>query len=198
MKFLRAENREWFLYIFVGAVLIALCLAVVYLEPVTPSSAKGAARSSDVAALAQAPWRIRVHPAGVTGGLKTRAKTRLSGQKAALRALVRQTYDAMFLNPQKISEVIHTRFSPEAGFALMKSKAGFPKQSTNIQTRVRRARLGIQASNARHAAGQVFIVATGITPSERIRIRHTATLWLRRVHTNWRVVAFEIDQERVR
>ncbi|MFN2526141.1 MAG: hypothetical protein ABR505_07745 [Actinomycetota bacterium] len=200
MSILRAGNREWALYIFVGAVLIALCLAVVYLEPVKPSSAVGIATASTAgdAAIKQAPWRIGIHPAGVTRRLDERARARLKAQGKQLRALVRETYDALFLQPSNLPEIVRVRFVGSAGSAFLRSEAGLPKDSTNVRALTRRARLGIQAPNARHAAGQVWVVVKTTVNGKPIRLRHRSTLWLRRGSSTWKVVAFEIDQERVR
>ncbi|HEX2240012.1 MAG TPA: hypothetical protein VHJ82_02550 [Actinomycetota bacterium] len=196
MSFLRAENREWWLYIFVGAVLVALCIAIVYLEPVRTSSGQPMSSSSAVTGVQQAPWRIRIHPAGMTRRLSSKSKSLVQAQKGHVRALIRETYDALFLDRTRLADVVDRRFAPKAGSAFMRSKAGFPEEASRIKTTMRRARIGIQASNARHAAGQVVIAARARIDGSLVRIRHTSTLWLQRQSGGWRVVAFEIDQER--
>lgn len=201
MSILRAGNREWWLYIFVGAVLTALCFAVVYLEPVTPSSSSGAGSTSATGSadlLEQAPWRIRIHPAGLTRRMNPRSKTHLQAQEKQLQDLVRETYDALFLDHARLVGVVDRRFVPQAGSAFLKSRAGFPQDATRIKTTLRRARIGIEASNARHGAGQVVIAARARVAGSLIRIRQRSTLWLRRERGAWKVVAFELDQKRVR
>ncbi len=204
MGILRAGNREWFLYVFVGAVLIALCLAIVYLEPAQPTAAPatnstsaGAATSAD-AVEKQAAWSIRIHPAGVTGRLNKRSKAQLAIQRKELRGLIRETYDALFLDPSQLRDVVGKCFAAQAARAFLRSKAGLPKGADSLKTTIRRARIGIQATNARHAAGQVVVMGRARTDGSIIRIRHRSTLWLQRQSKGWKVVAFEIDQKRVR
>ena len=63
-------------------------------------------------------------------------------------------------------------------------------QIARIRTTERRIRIGVDATSAQRAVATVSLSFKGKRDSERVKVKHRATLWLERVHRSWKVVAW--------
>jgi hypothetical protein len=195
-----ADRRLW-VPLAAGAVMVAIVTAAA----LTGASHHGPGRSGStdggavgVPALEQADWKISVRPAGVIGKLPKSDKKKLDKQRHALRGLVRDVYGALFLNPERVDNVLAARFSKTSEVAFKRADAGIPKQMTNVSTKKRRASISVQASGSKRAVASITVVATGVLVDREVKISHSARLWLERTGKHWKIIAFDVDQRPVK
>jgi hypothetical protein len=146
----------------------------------------------------QANWKFETFKTATTVKLRKRDLARFRAQRARTKEFVRDLYDALFLTPEDKGFVVEKRFTTRAARSLLGSRAGMPARAERVKTLMRKARIGIQPTALRRAAATVSIRARGVVDGERMRVVHRSTLWLERSRHRWKVIAFEIDQERIR
>jgi hypothetical protein len=144
----------------------------------------------------QAKWKMSTRPVGRAGKLTKRQVRRHKAQRPRVKGVVREVYEALFLEPESIKDVIAERFSRRAGRALLRAGPGFRPGAERVKTTKRIAKIGLQAHTASAASAQVFVKARARGPGNVVKLRHKATMWMQRINNEWRVIAFEVDQER--
>ena len=154
--------------------------------------------AAPVPAIAQAKWKIKTRAVARVGKLSKKQKRRLKVQRPRVKRLVREAYDALFLEPDSMEPIISRRFSRGAGRALLASRAGFRPGAERVKTLTRRANIGIQAHTASAAAARIFVRARAKGSNGPVRLRHRATMWMQRAGDGWHVIGFEVDQKRVK
>ncbi|MGI8774622.1 MAG: hypothetical protein ACR2KQ_06365 [Actinomycetota bacterium] len=187
-----------------AAVLGSLCVVILALQKTGTLSVstlggndRGPVEVVDQAA-EQAPWRVRVFPAG-TGGRAAPAQTKaVSKQRDAVEETVTSVYDALLLQPAAIETMGGKELGPGVGAALERSKLSPSAEISDLQTTRRHARIGIQADGGRHAAARLKITAKAQVDGDPIRFRQEITMWLERTGKRWKVVAFEGSQRQLR
>jgi hypothetical protein len=146
-------------------------------------------------AIPQARWDIKAHPAGALDKISPKRKKWLASQEPGIKALIRDVYDAAFIDPASLKGALNKNFLDEAATALLKADVGFPGSAEQIRTLKREARVDIDAVGGTHAAASVQILARGTIGSKIVRLRHRSLLWMEKNAGKWRVIAFEVSQE---
>lgn len=181
----------------VAVALAAVGIAFAFLAGgLAPPDAPSPGADSRPAEVKQPPWRMTVHPAGLTRPHR-RVLKRFRHARPALVAAIKDVYDTLFLRPEDRAAVLESRFTERAARALKRTRAGLPKGATGVRIATRRARVGIQVPGLSRAAASVRVGLTA-QANKRIRLAHRATLWLERRRGGWRVIGFDIDQGRVK
>ena len=177
----------------VSAVVVAGCQDS---QPRATSPDPAPSEAPPVPEITQAKWKMKSNPVGKVGKLTKKQKKRHKVQRARVKSVVREVYQAMFLDPESIRQVISERFSRRAGRALVRAGPGFRPGAEKIKTLQRRANIGLQAHTASAAAAKVFVRARARGADAVVRLRHRATMWMQRIDGEWRVIGFEVNQER--
>jgi hypothetical protein len=134
---------------------------------------------------------------GRVGKLSKKQKRRHKVQREQVKSVVREVYTALFLEPDSIRDVISERFSRRAGRALLRAGPGFRPGAERVRTVRRTANIGLQAHTASAAAAKIFVRARARGSGSVVKLRHRATMWMQRIEGKWRVIGFEVDQERL-
>lgn len=167
-------------------------------RPPSSSSEPPPPEAAPAPEIPQAKWKIKTRSVARVGKLSKKQKRRLDVQRRRLKSVVREVYEALFLEPESMKQVISGRFSRGAGRALLQSGTGFRPGAKRVKTLTRRANIGIQAHTASAAAARVFVRARARGSGSIVRLRHRATMWMQREGDGWQVIGFEVDQKRVR
>ena len=183
------------------ALALASALAVAGCQDSQPPSASRSPQPSPgqpepTLRIPQAKWKMSTRPVGRAGKFTRKQIRRHKAQRPRVKSVVREVYEALFLEPESIKEVIAERFSRRAGRALLRAGPGFRPGADEVKTTKRIARIGLQAHTASAASAQVFVKARANGPGNVVKLRHRATMWMQRIKNDWRVIAFEVDQER--
>jgi hypothetical protein len=204
MSFVIPTHRKSRMLVGAAALLGILVVAILALQrsgtlPTTASSVDDRAPIEVVdQATEQAPWRVRVFPAG-TGGKPGAAQMKaIKGQRDDLEGTVTAVYDALLLQPAAIKSMSGKELTPDVAAALERSKLSPSSEVEELRTTKRRARIGIQAKGARHAAARLDVTARALVDGEDVRFRQQITMWLERAGRGWKVVAFEGSQRQLR
>lgn len=147
-------------------------------------------------AIPQARWRVAVFVAGQRGKPKKVQRARVRAQAPKLAGVVKNVYDALFLDPDAAPRVVRQRFLPAAAKSFLSTRAGVPARSDEVRTRKRIAKIGVHPRSAAFAAAVVRIVARATLGKRPVRVVHRATLWLQRTRSRWRVIGFAVTQRR--
>ena len=187
--------------------LVAACIAVAGVGALLRARPEDAASTSPrppsratrvIAAVDQAPWRVKTWPAGTLGrNLRAAEKVALRARPGLLR-IVRRTYDAMFLAPSSLRKALSSHFTPKAARKLASSGAGVPRDATEVRFLKRRATITVDARGARRAAVQVALKARIRAPKGDVSVAQRSVLWLDRKEGTWKVIGFELLQRRIR
>jgi hypothetical protein len=151
--------------------------------------------SPSTPAIPQAEWRIKAHPAGALDKISPKQKKFLASQEPAIKSLIRDVYDAAFIDPASLKTTLNKNFQDAAAGALLRADVGFPATVEAVRTITRRARVDIDAARGTHAAASVQILARGTIGNKIVRLRHRSVLWMEKSDGKWRVIAFEVSQE---
>lgn len=184
----------------VVALLMGAGLAVAGCEDSRPPSASPAPSPADatpVPRIPQAKWKMKTSPVGRVGKLSKKQKRRHKTQREHVKSVVREVYAALFLEPDSVRQVVSDRFSRRAGRALLRAGPGFRPGAERVRTVRRTANIGLQAHTASAAAAKIFVKARARGSDSVVRVRHRATMWMQRIDGEWKVIGFEVDQERV-
>jgi len=184
----------------VAALVLASAVAVAGCQedsqPPSTSPDPMPSETPSVPQIAQAKWKMKATPVGKVGKLTKKQRGRHKVQRARVKSVVREVYQALFLDPESIRQVISERFSRRAGRALLRAGPGFRPGAEKVKTLQRRANIGLQAHTASAAAAKVFVRARAQGSDAVVRLRHRATMWMQRIDGEWRVIGFEVEQER--
>jgi hypothetical protein len=204
MSIVIPTHRKSRLLVGAAALVGILVVAILVLQrsdvlPTTASSADDRAPIEVVdQAVEQAPWRVRVFPAGA-GGKPAAAQMRtIKRQRDALEGTVTSVYDALLLQPAAIASMSGKELTQGVASALERSKLSPSSEVEDLRTKKRRAQIGVQAKGAKHAAARLDVTATALVDGEPVRFRQQVTMWLERAGRTWTVVAFEGKQKRLR
>jgi hypothetical protein len=146
-------------------------------------------------AIPQAQWRIKARPAGALDKVSAKQKKIIEQQEPAIKGLIRDVYDAAFIDPASLKAALNKNFLDGAATAVLKSDMGFPATAVDVRTLTRQARVDIDAARGTHAAAKIRIIAKGMVGDKVIRLSHRSLLWMEKNQGKWRVIAFEINQE---
>ena len=142
----------------------------------------------------QARWEIDYSAEGRFGKLSKFQRDRYAAQKVKSAALVTGIYDGIFLEPQRVEDLIKVSFSGEAAQRLNAKKLGFPPGATEVTTTRRRAHIALDAATADFAIGRIRVVAEATIGNKTEKVDHRSTLWLERSDNGWKVIAFDLEQ----
>ncbi len=191
------QTKVWLLTgIAAAAALIVTILVLGTNRPGRPAASADDPKVASVNTKApppQAKWKITTHVAGVPDEV-TKAQARaVARQGPALVALVKDVYDALFLHRDRLSEELKQNFNAPAARAFRRSGAGAARAGV-ASTSYRSAEIGIGATDgARLAVASVSIRASAEKTGAG-RFLHRSTLWLKRAHADWKVIAFTVNQ----
>ena len=161
------------------------------------ASSPAPARPAGLAApgIEQAKWRIHSSPAGTLNKPSRAERRRAADAGRRVGAVIKDVYDALYLEPAQLKASVRSHFLRSAGAALLRSRAGLPARARDVQTVVRKIDVSVQVPRTRHAVAEVRVVAKG-TAEARFRVVHRSTLYLERAKSGWRIVAFDLNQSR--
>jgi len=184
----------------VWPVAVALTAAMVYALflylPTRTSSTTSVPRTLAPPGVAQADWEVRTFPAGGAGvgHMGAKAKAQVKAQREPLALLVRDVYDAMFLEPGRAKQVVRARFEAAAGSTALAKKIGLPPGLEEVQIKKRSARIGISVVGAKTAAASVKVSGTVMKDGHRTAFKHRSTLWLDKTKSTWKIIGFDVSQ----
>ena len=186
-------RRGWMPVAALGVVAIAgiiWLLTLHYTAPIAPASnLPQAAPASE-----QAPWHINQTVEAKSGKLTEAQKKIVAARGDGAVTLVKNVFDGIFLEPQTLDDVVNHDFSSDAAHSLNARHLGFPDGATNVTTLSRRADVGIEAAHGKFATATVDIMASAQANSKLVKVKQEATLWIERDGSDWRVIAFDVDQ----
>lgn len=186
-----SDRRIWLPLLLSMAVIAAAMVAVLNL----PTTTSGVALLSPVhPTIPQAPWRIKAHPAGSLGKIKPKHLKFLEDREPAIKSLIRDVYNAAFIDRDSLKSVLNKNFLGDAAAALLKADVGFPSGASEVRTLRREASVAIEAAHGTHAAASVHVLARGQLGDKTLRLAHRSLLWLEKSDDGWRVIGFEISQ----
>lgn len=138
----------------------------------------------------QARWKIKTHPAGVLGGVTKAESAQIKRHRPKVVGLVKDVYDALFVDPARLEATLQSSFNADAARALRRSGAAVGLLSTTSRS----ADIGIQASGRPSFA--IATVSLKAVPADRTSrvLAHRSTLWMERSKRGWKVVAFDLQQ----
>lgn len=194
------EKRPWALAGVAASLVLLLAAGLVFLDlPGEQLLSRGGRDAPSVtgAALPQARWEIKTHPAGVMKKVTKAQGERIARQRPQVAAVVKRVYDAMFLRPGRLQESLRRNFTAAAATALRRSGATVAEPGI-VTTKKRSARIGIQAAGGPTLAVATVSVRASLADNPLRRITHDSTLWMERRKTGWKVVAFQVDQRPVK
>lgn len=145
-------------------------------------------------AVEQAPWKMEYSAEGRFGKLTKAQRDSYANQKANVAALITGIYDAIYLEPARLAQVIESSFSGDAARSLKAKGLSFPSGATEVKTTRRRARIALDAQKANLAVGRVTVYATAAVDERTVDIEHRSTLWLELADGDWKVIAFDVEQ----
>ena len=145
-------------------------------------------------AVDQAPWKIQYSAEGRFGKLSKAQRESYANQKENVAGVLTSIYDAVFIEPSQLDDVINASFSRDAARSLTAKDLSFPTGATEVTTTRRRANIGLAADNADFAIGKVTVFAEAKVGERRLEVEHHSTLWLERADGDWKVIAFDVEQ----
>ena len=193
------ESRGWILGVgFVLATFIAtagLTYLLVHQGGAAPTG--DGAFTSRVGApdVPQAPWELTTRAVGAKEKVNKKTLARAEAQTPALRALLTEVYDGLFLDPSKLKKMAVHRFGKTARKSLLRAKIVLPSNSSVVRVTSQRALLAIEASGAKRASAEVTVRLRARAGSQRVKLKHRSTLWLSREQGAWRIIGFDIFQD---
>jgi hypothetical protein len=191
-----ALKRPWLpivvIVLVVGAVSAVVSSRLLDSPAPPPGPRPGTIAAPDVE---QAAWKIHARPMGALEKLSRRERVHATDAGRRVGAVIKEIYNALFLEPAGIRAAVRASFTRSAGAALLATKAGLPRNARDVRTTVRRADISVQVPRPRRAVAEVRVVARG-EAGDSFRVVHRAALYLERDRSGWRVIAFDIDEGR--
>lgn len=145
-------------------------------------------------AVDQAPWKFEYSAEGRFGKLTKTQRDSYANQKENVAALITGIYNAIYIEPAQLAQVIESSFSSDAARSLKAEGLSFPSGATEVRTTRRSARIALDAQKANFAVGRVSVQATATVDKRTVDIEHRSTLWLELVDGDWKVIAFDVEQ----
>lgn len=191
------QTKVWLFTGIAAAVALVVSILVLGTDPtgqrVTSTDDRPLPSVTTKAPPPQARWKISTHVSGVPDEV-TKAQARaVARQRPALVALVKDVYDGLFLHRDRLPKELKENFSPAAARALRRSGAGAARAGV-ASTSYRRAEIGIGATDGARLAVASVSIRAGADRPNATRFLHRSTLWLKRAHADWKVIAFTVDQ----
>jgi hypothetical protein len=179
-------------------VVVGAVAAIVTTRVLDSSASPPEVRPRTIAApeVEQAAWKIQARPMGTLAKPSRKDRRRAADAGRRVGVVIKEVYDALFLEPAGLRGAVRANFTRSAGAALLGAKSGLPRTARDVKTIVRRAEISVQVPRTRHAVAEVRVVAKGRAQA-RFRIVHEATLYLER-RSGWHVIAFKLNQGRGR
>ena len=197
MSFVASVDRDArLLQVLTGIVIAALVgtVTVVLLGNHERGGSLSATQGVTSPSIKQAPWKTRVFPAGVFGGIDKKDLKVVRAQAKPVSETVERSLDALVLDQGSAKGVLQKTFSAPAADQMLKSDFGAPDGASQLKTTLRAARVGVQARGARAAAAKVRVAYQAMVKGHSVHVAEAATLWLERSHHAWHVVGFDVDQ----
>ncbi len=178
------------------ALLAAAGLSLALYLPNRPQPTTAAPETVAAPGVVQAAWDVNSFPAGGKGvrHLSKKAKERLGKQREPLATLIKNVYDAMFLQPAALKQAIRANFAADAARRALDRHIGLPSGVEKVKLGRRTAKVGIHVQGASRAAASVVISGSAAKKDQKTRFRHRSTLWLERHGGKWKVIAFDVTQ----
>lgn len=191
-----AENlrRQRLPLLTIVAVLVAAAGAWVLLSQTAVDHRSQPDPPTAAPALEQAPWKIEFTAEGRFGKLSKAQREGYSNQKEKVAAVLTGIYEAVYLEPARLDEVVKASFSRDAARSLEAKGLSFPGGATEVKTTRRRAHIGLDSQKANFAVGRVTVFAEATVAERDVNVEHHSTLWLERAKGNWKVIAFDVEQ----
>ena len=142
----------------------------------------------------QPAWDMRTFPAGTVGKPTKAQVDAVAAESDSVQGMVRDVYDALWLKPGTLDQVMAGSFEPAAAKAIKAARVGLPQGAADVQIVKRKASIGIDATGAKTAAARVIVVAQGESKKGSWKMHHAANLWLQRQGNAWKVIAFDYKQ----
>jgi hypothetical protein len=155
-----------------------------------PERQVGTEATEELSVLPQATWTVKAFPAGAAGDLTKAARKATAEQRPLVAATIEKLFDALILAPDTLKDVLKKTAEAPAARALASSKLVSPPRLRNVETVRREARVGVDVTGARRAAGEVVVVLKGSVGGKPVRVKHTSQLWLERKEGRWLVIAY--------
>ncbi len=190
-----AENlRRQRLPLLTIAVVLALgAVAWVFVARATSEHLTQPAPPVAAPAIEQAEWKID-YTAARSGKLTKAQHARYVARKDAVAGLVQGLYDAIFLEPARLQQVVKAAFTSDGARSLRADRLGFPSGATDVTTTSRKADIALDARTAASAIARVSVTAEATLGDRTEMIAHRSTLWIERANGGWRVIAFDVKQ----
>lgn len=150
------------------------------------------------AAIPQADWQVKAYPAPGAGGITKENRAVFLREKDDVVATIQQLYEALFLKPRAVERSVRATLTPAASKVLAGSRIGLHDQVEDVETTTRFVKVGIQVDEGLRAAAVVRVEARALRKSSPIKVWHRAKLWLEKDGREWKVVAFDAEQGRLK
>ncbi len=161
---------------------VAASIAIEALRDQADVVTRGGHDTLPVAVASLPAWDMKVFPVGTSGGLTKAQRARFETQRFELTKLVRRVFDAWLFNLAR-PEMLKRHFSATALRAAEKMDLALKQEATIV---ARKARIGVEGGVPKSAAAEITI--EGDSWVDR------ATLWIRKHHNGWRVIAFDLKR----
>lgn len=191
-----AENlrRQRLPLLTIAACVVGGAVAWALISNATSEHLTTSERTVAAPAVEQAEWRVEYTAQGRFGKLTKAQRERYATQKKNVATLVQSFYDGIFLEPAQLDKVLKGSFSAAAANSIHPDKLGFPEGATEVKTIKRSAHVALDAQTSDYAIGRIAVVAEAGVGGRTVDIEHESTLWLERVDTGWKVIAFDLEQ----
>lgn len=145
----------------------------------------------------QAAWEVRAYPAPGAEGITPADKEAFRREREAVVSQIQRLYEALFLEPGAVRQVVRATMTGAASKALADSRIGLHYQVEDVRTTRRFVKVGIQLDDGLRAAAVVRVEARALRNSSPIHVWHRARLWMEKGEHGWKVVAFDAEQGRL-
>ncbi|MDQ3981662.1 MAG: hypothetical protein M3271_03155 [Actinomycetota bacterium] len=180
-----------------AGLIVVLLAALWVLAPERASIGAGRGATGE-GAIRQAVWEVKAYPAPNAEGITRADKEAFRREREAVVGTIQRLYEALFLEPRKVDEVVRASLTQPASKVLADSRIGLHDKVEDVRTTARFVKVGIQVDVGRRAAAVVRIEARALRQSSPIRVWHRALLWMEKVDGTWKVVGFDAEQGRLR
>jgi hypothetical protein len=177
-----------------GALAVALAAPLLWACDSSTETRQAPPTPSPSPTIHQADWQIKSYPAVTFRRVSKKERHRFRVQRPRVKTLIKDVYDALFLEPKNKKEALKRNFTRRARRAFARTRAGIEAGAAVKITR-RSAKVGIQAKGARRAVAVVTVRAKAMLEDRAVRVVHKSKLWLERSHRGWRVIGFEVNQQ---
>ncbi len=149
-------------------------------------------------AIPQAAWQVKAYPAPSAAGITKEDRAVFVRERDEVVGTIQGLYEALFLKPDTVEKTVRAALTPAASKVLGDSRIGLHDRVEDVQTTTRFVKVGIQVDEGLRAAAVVRVEARALRKSSPIEVWHRAKLWLEKDGSEWKVVAFDAEQGRLR